>query len=123
MVEDETTVRELTRQLLEFCGYNVIEARNGIEALDVCEKTGDKIDLVITDIIMPQMSGREMAEKVSENYPRIKILFTSGYSSNSIAKHGLSDPNTHFIQKPFTLETISLKVRKVLDEKFEQGRL
>lgn len=117
LVEDEQTVRRLTSQLLEFCGYAVIEAQDGIEALKICEKSGDKIDLLMTDVVMPQMGGRELAEKLTESFPHIKILFTSGYTDDSIVKHGENESNTNFIQKPFTIETLALKVRKVLDEK------
>ncbi len=117
LVEDEQTVRNLTRRLLEFCGYKVIEAQDGIEALNICAKSSDEIDLLMTDVIMPQMGGRELAEKLTENYPHIKVLFTSGYTDDSIVKHGENEANTNFIQKPFTIETLALKVRKVLDEK------
>ena len=115
LVEDEQRVRDLTRKLLEFCGYTVIEARNGVEALEICEKSGDKIDLVMTDVVMPQMGGRELAERITEQYPRIKLLFTSGYTDEMIVKHDVNEANTAFIQKPFTLEALALKVRKVLD--------
>lgn len=115
LVEDEQRVRDLTRKLLEFCGYTIIEAKNGIEALKICDESSDKIDLVMTDVVMPQMGGRELAGRIAAQYPHIKILFTSGYADDLIVKHDVNEANTDFIQKPFTLETLALKVRKVLD--------
>ncbi len=115
LVEDEQRVRNLTRKLLEFCGYTVIEARNGVEALEICEKSGDKIDLVMTDVVMPQMGGRELTGQIAEQYPHIKLLFTSGYTDELMVKHDVNEANTDFIHKPFTLEALALKVRKVLD--------
>ena len=115
LVEDEEKVRDLTRQLLEFCGYTVIEAKNGIQALEICGQQGKEINLLLTDVIMPQMGGRELAKKITEKFSHIKILFTSGYTDDSIIKYEVVDAHTNFIQKPFTLETLAQKVRKVLD--------
>ncbi len=115
LVEDEETVRNLTRQMLEFCGYKVIAAKDGVEALRICEKMGERINLVLTDVVMPQMGGRDLAKKITENYPRVKILFTSGYTDDSLIRYGKNDENTNFIQKPFTIEGLASKIRTILD--------
>jgi two-component system, cell cycle sensor histidine kinase and response regulator CckA len=114
LVEDELLVRNLTRQVLEECGYTVIEAGNGLEAL---AKTngGTHIDLLITDVVMPKMGGRELAEKLVENFPAIKVLFTSGYTDDAIIRHGIIEAHTNFIQKPFTPDSLARKIRVVLD--------
>jgi PAS domain S-box-containing protein len=115
LVEDEDTVRNLSRQVLESCGYMVIEAENGIEALAVCESRENKIDLLVTDVVMPRMGGRELSEKLARKYPYIKVLFTSGYTDDAIVRHGIIDAGTNFIQKPFTLDAFARKVRELLD--------
>jgi CheY-like chemotaxis protein len=116
LVEDEENVRKLSRETLESYGYNVVEAQNGLEALYVCEKLDGKIDLLLTDVVMPQMGGRELAEKLTNKYPQMHVLFASGYTDDSVVRHGIIDESTNFIQKPFTLEALAQKVRKTLDE-------
>jgi CheY-like chemotaxis protein len=115
VVEDEDMVRSLSREVLESCGYTVLEAKNGIEALEVCESKDKKIDLLITDIVMPQMGGRELAEKLAESHPHIRVLFTSGYTDDAIVRHGLINDDSKFIQKPFTLDALARAVREMLD--------
>lgn len=112
IVEDEQMVRELTKSILEAEGYEIITAENGAEALEICQKMNGKIDLVITDVVMPQMSGPEFAQKVKEIFPNLPILFTSGYTE---VNDFLSDSNTDFIGKPFVIETLVAKVRECLD--------
>ncbi len=115
LVEDEELVRKLSREMLETCGYTVIEARDGLEALEICS-TGDRQpDLLMTDVVMPQMGGRELAEKLTDKMPDIKILFTSGYTDDAVLRHGIIETNSNFIQKPFTFDALSRKVRKLLD--------
>ena len=114
LVEDEELVRNLSRQILETCGYTVIEAQNGLEALEVCKNGGCKIDLLMTDVVMPQMGGRELAEKLKKVLPNLPILFTSGYTDNPTARHGDIEINTNFIQKPFTFDVLARKVRELL---------
>jgi CheY-like chemotaxis protein len=116
LVEDEQMVRMLTRQILEECGYQVLEASNGSEALRICEQSDCKIDLLMTDVIMPGMSGRELAEKLAVMSPSIKALFTSGYTNDAVIKHGISETKQNFIQKPFTFEDLSKKVREIIDD-------
>jgi CheY-like chemotaxis protein len=115
LVEDEEMVRGLTRQILEECGYTVLEAQNGVEALAVCEKHHGQIDLLMTDVVMPQMGGRELAEKLAHIYPQMQILFTSGYTDDAVVRHGVIEVGTNFIQKPFALDALARKIREVLD--------
>lgn len=115
LVEDEQMVRDLSRQILEDCGYTVLEAGNGVEALEICGQSDCKIDLLMTDVVMPQMGGRELAEKLAATHPRIKILFTSGYTDDSVVRHGVIEVGTNFIQKPFSPTALALKVRNILD--------
>jgi PAS domain S-box-containing protein len=115
LVEDEEMVRSLTRQILEECGYTVLEAQNGVEAISLCEKQDCQIDLLMTDVVMPQMGGRELAERFARVYPWMKILFTSGYTDDAVVRHGVINAETNFIQKPFTPDRLAHKVRKVLD--------
>jgi CheY-like chemotaxis protein len=115
LVEDEDMVRSLTRQILELCGYTVMEARNGVEALSICEKHDCHIDLLMTDVVMPQMGGRELADKFAAIYPQMRILFTSGYTDEAIVHHNILNRKVAFIQKPFTPQAVARKVREVLD--------
>jgi two-component system, cell cycle sensor histidine kinase and response regulator CckA len=117
LVEDEEMVRNLSRQILETCGYRILEARNGVEALTICQKFDSKIDLLMTDVVMPQMGGRELAEKLSQMYPQIRLLFTSGYTDDGIIRLGVIKTGDNFIQKPFSFETLAKKVRDLLDAK------
>jgi two-component system cell cycle sensor histidine kinase/response regulator CckA len=117
VVEDEDIVRALTRRILEESGYRVIEARNGVEALSNWEKQNVKIDLLMTDVLMPQMGGSELAEKLAKIYPDLCILFTSGYTDDAIIRHNVIDADNNFIQKPFTFDELTNKVREILDNK------
>lgn len=117
LVEDEEMVRDLTRRILELCGYSVIEARNGVEALKICEETEETIALLMTDVVMPQMNGRELSEKVTAMNPKIKTLFTSGYMNDRVMRHGISDDEVNFIQKPFAPDVLARKIRQLLDDK------
>jgi two-component system cell cycle sensor histidine kinase/response regulator CckA len=116
LVEDETIVRKLSREVLESCGYKVIEAEHGVDALEICEKYEGKIDLLMTDVVMPKMGGRELAEILTKNYPHISVLFTSGYTDDAVILHGIIDVGTNFIQRPFTFDILARKVRELLDK-------
>ncbi len=116
LVEDEEAVRSLTRQILEMCGYTVLEAANGKDALVVCENNPGRIDLLMTDVVMPEMGGRELAEKVSLRWPEMPVLFASGYTDDAIVRHGVIAEKANFIQKPFNMEDLAHKIRSVLDE-------
>ncbi|MEO6390651.1 MAG: PAS domain S-box protein [Pyrinomonadaceae bacterium] len=115
VVEDEDLVRALTRQILDLCGYNVLEARNGNEALAVCETYAGPIELLLTDVVMPIMGGRELAERVALLLPTMSVLFTSGYTDDAIVHHGVIEASANFIQKPFTTDDLAHKVRGILD--------
>jgi two-component system cell cycle sensor histidine kinase/response regulator CckA len=115
VVEDEDGVRRLAVQYLQRQGYLVLEAHSGREALTVLRQTQSPIDLILTDVVMPEMSGREMTEVVRLMRPKIRVVYMSGYTDNAIIHHGVLDPGTPFLQKPFTLESLAGKVREVLD--------
>jgi len=115
IVEDQEEVRNLTRRLLEARGYRVLVAASGAEALEVAAPSTERIDLLVTDVIMPRMSGREVALLLGPAQPHMKVLFVSGYPDESIVHHGVLDPGVAFLQKPFTAQTLAQKVRAVLD--------
>jgi len=115
-VEDEPSVRLLGCSVLEKQGYNVLRASNGQDGLRVArEHKGQPISLAITDVIMPLMGGKVMAEWLKTTYPDIKVLFTSGYTDDAIAQHGLLEQGVAFLQKPYTAATLAHKVRELLD--------
>ena len=116
LVEDDSMVRALTARLLRELGYKVAEASNGEEALRLAgERAGEKIDLLMTDMIMPQMSGASLAERINLARPGTKVLFVSGYTDEAIVKHGLLEPGAIFLQKPFTPSSLARKVRHALE--------
>jgi PAS domain S-box-containing protein len=116
LVEDDELVRDLASRLLKQQGYTVLEASNGQEALSVAkEHVGETIHLLLADIVMPQMGGKELADWLKISRPNVKVLFTSGYADYAIVHHGVLDAGTQFLQKPFSLKTLSHKVREVLD--------
>jgi hypothetical protein len=117
LVEDEPSVRHLACSILEAQGYNVLRANNGQEGLRVArECKGSPIRLVITDVIMPQMNGKVMAEWLKATYPGLKILFTSGYTDDAIVEHGVLEPGVAFLPKPYTPAALARKVREMLDD-------
>ena len=115
LVEDEETVRRLTRQVLENCGYSVLEASHGKQALDICDRSEGTIHLMITDIVMPSMSGPELAQHVGVLRPDARILFTSGYAEGAVARPKMMVSADMFLAKPFTSDDLARKVREVLD--------
>lgn len=115
LVEDEEMVRSLSREILETNGYTVIEAQNGKEALTLFERGDYKFDLLMTDVVMPYMGGRELAEKLTERLPGLQVLFTSGYMDDPEMHHTVVETTTNFIQKPYTPNFLVQKVREVLD--------
>jgi len=116
VVEDEGAVLRSTRRVLEQFGYVVLEARDGQEAVMVSRSHDGRIDLVLTDVVMPGPSGRETAEKVLAERPTSKVLYMSGYTDNAIVHHGVLEAGIQFIEKPFSPESLARKVREVLDE-------
>jgi PAS domain S-box-containing protein len=114
LVEDQDQVRELTRTLLEELGYRVHEAARPGDAITLCEKHGTEIALLVTDVVMPTMNGKELARRIEAMRPGIRTLFTSGYTPEAIARRGVLEPGVHFLEKPFTMEALARKVREVL---------
>jgi two-component system, cell cycle sensor histidine kinase and response regulator CckA len=116
LVEDETEVRELAREALRRGGYAVLEARDGESALRLAENYGGTIHLLLSDVVMPNLGGPELAARLLELRPQLKVLYMSGYSEFISSGHGEIGPLTYFLQKPFSLESLGRKVREVLDE-------
>ncbi len=117
LVEDDDTVRALTRRVLQRQGYEVLEARNGIEALRLAEPASQVIDLVISDIVMPELGGRQLVERLRSIRPEVPVLLMSGYTDDAIVRHGITEATAMFLPKPFTTEALANKVRAVLDTK------
>jgi signal transduction histidine kinase len=115
VVDDELSLRNLLETSLSRLGYKVTAAANGGEALLMVEERGFNPDLIISDVVMPNMSGRELVDRLRMNRPDLKVLYMSGYTDRVIADHGILDPQTPFIQKPFTIRDVSRKVRELLE--------
>ena len=115
LVEDEANLRYLARQFLEKQGYRVIEAADGAVAMQIAVAHEGTIHLLLTDVIMPGMNGRELAQRISEIRPNVKILYMSGYTENVIGRNGTLDEGVRLLQKPFSLHNLKNKVREVLD--------
>jgi two-component system cell cycle sensor histidine kinase/response regulator CckA len=121
LVEDEEAVRTLASEVLRKRGYRVLESASAEDALQVSGRHQGTIHLLLTDVVMPQMSGRKVAELLASRRPKMKVLYMSGYTDNAIVHHGILDANTAFLQKPFTPETLALKVREVLNSPSRTG--
>jgi len=117
LVEDEDAVRSVAARVLLNQGYTVIQARNGEEALDLLGELGDSVDLVLTDVVMPDMGGLALAEKLKATKPELRLLYMSGYSEADKLQPGMNNFQFPFLQKPFSAESLIVKVREVLDAK------
>jgi two-component system, cell cycle sensor histidine kinase and response regulator CckA len=115
VVEDEESVRSLVCKTLATQGYNVLEADGPLEAATTIKCYAQPIRLLLTDVVMPQMSGKVLAERMAAQRPEIKVLYMSGYTDDAVVRHGILEANTFFLQKPFTSSTLAQKVRDVLD--------
>jgi PAS domain S-box-containing protein len=115
LVEDQEMVRDLVTEILEDEGFKIITAYNGLNALEVTKEYTDPIDLMLTDVIMPEMNGRELAKRIEVEKPELKIIFMSGYTGEEMRNRGVLEPGTNFIQKPFTPDALVDKVREVLN--------
>jgi len=116
VVEDEGQVRNVAVQILERQGYKVLEATHGMEALWVCEQHKGPIHLLMTDVVMPGMGGRELAQRLEHLYPGLKVLYMSGYTENAIVHHGVLEEGLDYLPKPFTMDVLTRIVRKVLNK-------
>jgi CheY-like chemotaxis protein len=115
LVEDDATVRAVARAILSSRGYDVIAAVDAAEALAVCREAGQPIHLLLTEVVMPRMSGRELAGRIAEIRPAIKVLYMSGCTEDTVIHHGVVDEGIAFLQKPITPRALTQKVREVLD--------
>ncbi|HLJ93597.1 MAG TPA: response regulator [Gemmataceae bacterium] len=116
LVEDEDRLRSLESYVLRSAGYTVLEARDGEEALQVCEHHLGELDLLVTDVVMPKMSGRQLAEKVAVLRPGLRILYMSGYTDDTMVRHGVSEATLAFLQKPFTPSVLVRKIHEMLGQ-------
>jgi hypothetical protein len=116
VAEDDRQVRDLTVAILKACGYRVLELENAKEAERVCQQHEGNIDLLLTDVVMRDMSGPDLARVLQKVRPLTKVLFMSGYTDNAVVHQGILDPTIAFLPKPFTPSTLAGKVRQVLDQ-------
>jgi CheY-like chemotaxis protein len=121
LVEDELVVRELVAEILETSGYAVLQAGDGASALELLRRHTGNVDLLVTDVVMPGMSGRDVANAVTAMRPDTQVLYTSGYTDSAIGHHGVLEPGTAFLQKPFSADDLTRKVRALLDEPVAQA--
>jgi PAS domain S-box-containing protein len=115
LVEDAQRVRAVVREILEMNGYSVLEARHGAEAIEISSRHQGPIHLMVTDVVMPQMSGRELAQRLAPLRPDMRVLYMSGYTDDAIVRHGVLGAGMAFLSKPFTPDALAVKVREVLD--------
>jgi CheY-like chemotaxis protein len=117
VAEDERMVREIMARTLRDCGYSVVEAADGREALEVLEARGGEVSLVIADVVMPGLGGRAMASQLAKNWPQVPVLFTSGYTGLDVVRRGLLEEGREFIQKPLAPDELVRKVREMVEAK------
>ena len=121
LVEDEPAMLVMTSAMLERQGYTVLAAAAPREAMDLARRRKGKIDLLMTDVVMPEMNGRDLAEALQTIRPGLKCLFMSGYTANTIAHRNILDSSVNYLQKPFSLAELAAKVRDVLDGPDREG--
>jgi two-component system cell cycle sensor histidine kinase/response regulator CckA len=115
LVEDDESVRALSRRILQSSGFTVLEAGHGEEAIRVCERHQGHIHLLVSDVVMPGLGGRQLAERLLTLRPELKVLYLSGYTDDAVMRHGVLEEQVHFLQKPFSTAALARKVREVLD--------
>jgi len=121
LVEDEPAVRALAAMILGRIGYRVLPAEDGAGALRLWKEHASEVDVLLTDVIMPQMSGVELAQRLRALNPQLRVLFMSGYTDDTIAKHGLRPGEISMLEKPFTADSLAAKLRAVLDNQMAAG--
>jgi two-component system, cell cycle sensor histidine kinase and response regulator CckA len=121
LVEDEPAVRRASAEFLRLQGYKILEAKDGLDALSVAKQYPGAIDLLVTDVVMPNMSGGELAKELARRIPKMKFLFVSGYAGKTIMDHHVLDLDTNFLQKPYSLKQLGAKIRTVLDMRKEMA--
>ena len=114
IVDDEEMVRRLAARILRGEGYRVLEAAGGVEAIRVLQRSSQRVDLVVTDVAMPGLGGRQLGDTISRCWPRVRVLFMSGFPTYRIIDEGALDPTSPFLQKPFTRDQLARKVKEVL---------
>ena len=120
LVEDEPALLEMATTMLQGQGYTVLAAASPSKAIRLAKENANKIHLLMTDVIMPEMNGQDLAQALLLQYPHLKRLFMSGYTADAIANHGVLDEGMHFIQKPFSIHELTVKVREALDQQQEE---
>jgi two-component system, cell cycle sensor histidine kinase and response regulator CckA len=116
LVEDDLVILTLGRAILESLGYRVLTANTPGEAINIAKIHGSQIDLLITDVVMPEMNGRDLSKLLRKMIPGLRCLFSSGYTADAIAHHGILDEGVNFLEKPFSLKSMATKVREVLEK-------
>ena len=117
LVEDETLLREVTSEILESAGYRVLKTRNAAEALSVFSECKAIVRLLLTDVVLPGQNGRDLANDLRSVSPKLKIIFTSGYPENVVTRHGIQADGMFYLPKPFSLQSLTRKVKQVLEER------
>ena len=115
LVDDEPSLLRLTKRTLESRGYRVLAASGAAEAIGLAEKHGEPISLILTDVVMPEMNGWELSERILSSYPKIKLMFMSGYASGIISPNGILAEGVTLLQKPFSMSALADKIRETLD--------
>ena len=115
LVEDSEQVRNIVCSILERQGYRVFNAANGAEAIELVALQKVSVDLLLTDVVMPDMNGKELYARLVQDFPTLKVIYTSGYTDNVIVHHGVLEKGVQFIQKPFSTHALISKVREVID--------
>jgi two-component system cell cycle sensor histidine kinase/response regulator CckA len=121
LAEDEAAVRAVARQSLERHGYTVLEAPNGEAALDLAQRYSGRIHVLLTDVVMPGMSGRALALRLTAARPTLRTIYMSGYTDDAITRHGVLEAGVTYVQKPFSPDALVRRVREVLDQEDARG--